>query len=210
MSGSNLDPLTRQVNGWIEQRKTTSGELGEARQRMMIKVDPLAILRDHGAAMPGAQIQAVASASPGVSAVVLPPPLSPIPAGGQSTVKNVDRNRIFDWLAKRGYESEYLAALYSRATNEFSKIDQATKAMKFLEAETILQNLMNYLYARTGRINTLVKLENLRYQEAMQALEAQAAESWTPEQLAAGRLELDRDHRTRLQQAYQTNWNPSP
>ena len=210
LSGASLDPLTRQVNSWIEQRKLTSGELGEARQRMNIKVDPLAILRDLGAAMPGAQIQAVASAPPGVSTVVQPPQSSPVPAGGQSTVSNVDRNRIFDWLNKRGYESEYLAALKSRANSEFSKIDRATREMKFLEAETILRNLMAYLYGRTGLVNTQVKLENVRYMDAVQAMEAKAAaEAWVPDQVSAARLELDRDHRARLQQIYQTNWTPS-
>ncbi|HNV68213.1 MAG TPA: hypothetical protein PKO06_00845 [Candidatus Ozemobacteraceae bacterium] len=211
LTGGDLDPLTQKVNDLIGQRRQTSGNLGEARQRLAVKIDPLAILREVGAAAPKNGVLAVASAPVGISTVVPPPPVVPPPVGGQSTVKNVDRERIFNWLEKRGYDSDYLAALKGRANAQFAKIEQATRALKFLEAEIILRNLMQYLYGRTGAVNTQVNLEVARYRDAVQALETKAAaEGWTVEQLAAAKRELELEHRARRQQIYQTAWSETP
>ncbi len=211
LNGGDIDPLTQKVNQMIGRRVQTSGNLGEARQRLAIKIDPLAILRDIGATIPQAGVPAVSSAPAGVSTAVSPPSLVPVPAGGQSAVKNVDRDRIFNWLDKRGYDSDYLAALKSRANTEFGRIEQATKALKFLEAEIILRRLMQYLYGRTGVVNTEVNLEVARYREALQALEARAAaEGWTADQLAAAKRDLELDHRARRQQIYQNAWSQAP
>ncbi len=202
-----IDDLTGKMNELLDRKLQTRGQIADRWEGLADKVNPATILTALGANVPTEGIPAKSVAPPGVSTLVSPRPREPVPSGGSSNLANYDKNRLWDWIGKQGFDDEYAAYLRAAAVRNFMAIDVQSRLQRYAEAERIFKAFLKFLMRHALRVQGLRTTARMKYQAALDDLEAQAG-SLTPEEYAARKAALYQDYRNELEGI--TNANPAP
>lgn len=202
-----VDSLTAKMNDLVDRKAQTRGAAADRWEEIADQVNPAAILTTLGADVPTAGIPAKSQAPAGVSTAVAPRPKEPVPAGGRSNLPNYDKGRLWDWIGKQGFDSEYAAYLHGVAIRNFGEIDAKSALEKYSLAEKQFKAFLRYLFRHALRVQALRTQARLRYEAACDGLDAQAA-SLTPEEYQARKAALQSAYRQEL--ASIVNANPAP